>query len=65
MDLVTYYITKTKQLLDDIDKYKQALDEIGEIAIHNNLLVRDPFCGPGYRDLSGEILRIINKVKSD
>ena len=43
--------------------YKQALDEIEEIAKHNNFLVRDPFCGPGYRDLSGQILSIINKAK--
>lgn len=47
------------------EKYKQALDEIKEIAIHNNLLVRAPFCGPGYRDLSGQILHIINKTKVD
>ena len=45
-------------------KYKQALDEIEEIAKHNNFLVRDPFCGPGYRDLSGQILNIINKARS-
>ena len=44
-------------------KYKQALDEIEEIAKHNNFLVRDPFCGPGYRDLSGQILNLINKAK--
>lgn len=44
-------------------KYKQALDEIEEIAKHNNFLVRDPFCGTGYRDLSGQILSIINKAK--
>ena len=44
-------------------KYKQALDEIEEITKHNNFLVRDPFCGPGYRDLSGQILNLINKAK--
>ena len=47
----------------ECDKYKQAFDEIEEIAKHNNFLVRDPFCGPGYRDLSGQILSIINKAK--
>ena len=48
---------------EEYDKYKQALDEIEEIAKHNNFLVRDPFCDPGYRDLSGQILNIINKAK--
>lgn len=52
---------KTQEEL--INKYKQALDEIVEIAKHNNFLVRDPFCGTGYRDLSGQILNIINKAK--
>lgn len=46
-----------------INKYKQALDEIKEIAKHNNFLVRDPFCGTGYRDLSEQILNIIKRVK--
>lgn len=44
-------------------KYKQALGEIEKLAKHNNFLVRDPFCGTGYRDLSGQILNIINKAK--
>ena len=48
-----------------INRYKQALDEIEEIAKHNNFLVRDPFCGPGYRDLSGQILNIINEAKEE
>ena len=42
---------------------EEALDEIGEIAKHNNFLVRDPFCGSGYRDLSEQILNIIDKAK--
>ena len=44
---------------------KQALDEIEELAKHNNFLVRDPFCGTGYRDLSGQILNTINKAKKE
>ena len=52
-----------KCVFKDRLKYKQALDEIEEIAKHNNFLVRDPFCGPGYRDLSGQILNLINKAK--
>lgn len=52
-----------KCVFKDRLKYKQALDEIEEIAKHNNFLVRDPFCGSGYRDLSGQILNIINKAK--
>ena len=46
-----------------VNKYKQALDEIEEIAKYNNFLVRDPFCGTGYRDLSGQILSIIKRAK--
>lgn len=46
-----------------VNKYKQALDEIEEIAKYNNFLVRDPFCGTGYRDLSGQILNIIKRAK--
>lgn len=46
-------------------KYKQALDKIEELVKHNNFLVRDPFCGTGYRDLSGQILDIINKAKDN
>ena len=53
-----------KCVFKDRLKYKQALGEIEEIAKHNNFLVRDPFCGTGYRDLSGQILNIINKVKN-
>ena len=52
-----------KCVFKDRLKYKQALDEIEELAKHNNFLVRDPFCGTGYRDLSGQILSIINKAK--
>ena len=48
---------------EPINKYKQALDEIEEIAKCNNFLVRDPFCGTGYRDLSGQILSIIKRAK--
>lgn len=55
--------TCTARSVDDMYKYKQALYEIEEIAKHNNFLVRDPFCGTGYRDLSGQILNIINQVK--
>lgn len=47
------------------DEYKQALNEIKELTKQNNFLVRDPFCGSGYRDLSGEILGIINKFLKD
>lgn len=47
------------------NKYEQALDEIEELAKHNNFLVRDPFCGSGYRDLSGQILNIINQLKDN
>lgn len=50
-------------LNEEILKYKQAVNEIEELAKHNNLLVRDPFCGPGYRDLSGQILTIVKKAK--
>lgn len=42
---------------------EQALDEIEELAKHNNFLVRNPFCGTGYQDLSGQILGIIRKAK--
>ena len=45
------------------NKYKQALNDIEEIAKYNNFLVRDPFCGTGYRDLSGQILDIIKRAK--
>lgn len=48
-----------------VNKYEQALDEIEEIAKCNNLLVRDPFCGTGYRDLSGQILNIIKSARED
>lgn len=48
---------------EPVNKYKQALDEIEEIAKCNNFLVRDPFCGTGYRDLSGQILNIIKRAK--
>lgn len=55
--------TKLK-LQQEVNTLKQALDEIEEIAKHNNFLVRDPFCGTGYRDLSGQILNIINKERN-
>ena len=57
---------KYNDLGQDFDQLKakeQALDEIEEIAKHNNFLVRDPFCGPGYRDLSGQILSIIKEAE--
>lgn len=71
---VTYKADSMKQLLQntlefikdkqqECEKYEQALNEIEEMAKYNNFLVRDPFCGTGYRDLSGQILSIINKVK--
>lgn len=50
---------------EPVNKFKQALDEIEEIAKYNNFLVRDPFCGTGYRDLSGQILSIIKRAKED
>lgn len=34
---IDYYIKKTTQLLDDMDKYKQALDEIEEFCKKQNL----------------------------
>lgn len=46
-----------------INRYKQALTEIEELAKYNNFIVRDPFCGTGYRDLSEQILNIINETK--
>ena len=58
------YFKQLKRKEQKCEKYKQALDEIEELVIHNNLLVRDPFCGSGYRDLSGEILNIINKARN-
>ena len=63
---LTRYVNKESRCLeleDERNYYKQALDEIEELAKHNNFLVRDPFCGTGYRDLSGQILNIINKAK--
>lgn len=50
---------------EPVNKYKRALDEIEEIAECNNFLVRDPFCGTGYRDLSGQILNIIKRAKGE
>ena len=50
---------------EPVNKYKRALDEIEEIAKCNNFLVRDPFCGTGYRDLSGQILNIIKRAKEE
>lgn len=64
--LVTEKYALNEEILrfkNEINRYKQALDDIEEIAKYNNLLVRDPFCGSGYRDLSGQILDIINKIK--
>lgn len=52
-------------LNEEILKLKQALDEIEELAKQNNFLVRDPFCGTGYRDLSGQILGIVNEAKEN
>lgn len=57
------YYKQLKHKEQECEKYKQALDEIEELAKHNNFLVRDPFCGMGYRDLSGQILNSINKTK--
>ena len=54
---------KIKDLQEQLKRKEQALDEIEEIAKHNNFLVRDPFCGPGYRDLSGQILSIIKEAE--
>lgn len=54
---------KIKDLQEQLKRKEEALDEIKEIAKHNNLLVRDPFCGPGYRDLSWQIQNIINEAK--
>lgn len=51
------------ELYKENNKLEQALDEIEEIAKYNNFLVRDPFCGTGYRDLSGQILNIIKRAK--
>ena len=55
---LNYYIKKTTQLLDDIDNYKQALEEIEEnIKNMNNECSYDDY----YRKIN--ILDIINKVK--
>lgn len=62
-DAENLFKTQTDNADKIINRYKQALDEIEELAKHNNFLVRDPFCGTGYRDLSGQILNIINKAK--
>ena len=53
---LNYYIEKTTQLLDDIDNYKQALDEIEEIANKQRKF-----------DLTGKtpLIPVINEVGED
>lgn len=60
---LNYYIEKTTQLLDDIDKYKQALDEIEKIISTPcistiNSCIECKHSGCLYR----QVLNIINKV---
>ena len=52
---IDYYIKKTTQLLDDIDNYKQALDEIEKFMIYE-------FSGQG-QWVKKDILNKINKIK--
>ena len=68
LDKYNYLETHINPLITEeepVNKYERALDEIEEIAKYNNFLVRDPFCGTGYRDLSGQILNIIKKAKEE
>lgn len=60
MNMVQYYIKKVSQLLDDIDKYKQALDEIENIADDYNRVGKT---SQYYRDGFDQIQDAINSIK--
>lgn len=57
---LNYYIKKTTQLLDDIDNYKQAFDEIENIAGDYNRVEKT---SQYYRDGFDQIQGIINNIK--
>lgn len=57
---LNYYIKKTTQLLDDIDNYKQAFDEIENIADDYNRVEKT---SQYYRDGFDQIQDIINDIK--
>ena len=58
-----YYTTKITQLLDDINKYEQALDEIEEI-INEPCANFDKTCEECDNNCEQKILDIINKAKA-
>lgn len=59
---LNYYIKKTTQLLDDIDNYKQALEQIEDITDDYNRVEKT---SQYYRDGFDEIQNIINKIKDN